>query len=369
MRLAIDVRALMEGRRTGVEEYTIRIITAMRQTAPQHAYRLFYNAATSVALPPPLASFEQIGLRYPNKFFNASQALLNWPKWDRLVAADCFFVPSFRLVPVSVSMPVVTTVHDLSFERFPEFFSRKRRLWHTAMRPRQLMANSDQLIAVSATTAHDLESLYGVAPSKIAVIHSGLTPLDVSARNSITYVRGHYRLPPHYLLFFGTLEPRKNIVSIIQAFSAVAARIPHDLVIAGSPGWLMRALEAAIAASKARERIHLIGFVEEIDKWSLYAGADLFVYPSFYEGFGFPPLEALVSGTPVVTSNNSSLPEIVGKWATLVDPYNVGELAHVILELLQQPVRVSPDVQHAIQQEYSWVRAATATLRVIESVT
>lgn len=369
MKIAIDVRALMEGRRTGVEEYTVQVTQALKAVAPQHQYVLFYNAAKPVQLPPQLSSFEQFGLRYPNKIFNAAQGVLHWPKWDQLVEADCFFIPNFRPFALSIATPLVTTVHDLSFEHFPEFYSRKRRLWHTVMQSRALMENSDHLIAVSEATARDVESRYGISRRKISVIHSGVAPLELSRRNSISYVRHKYHLSKPYLLFFGTLEPRKNIVSIIQAFSTAAASIPHDLVVAGSPGWLMQAIDNAAAHSPVRERIHVIKLVDEADKWSLYAAADLFVYPSFYEGFGFPPLESLVSGTPVITSYNSSLPEIVGKWATLVDPYNVGELAGVIKELLAQPTRVSPAVQQEILTHYSWRNTAERTLEVIESVT
>lgn len=368
MRLAIDVRSLMEGRHSGVEEYTTQIITALKRYAPGHEYILFYNAARPVRLPLALRGFRTVALRYPNKAFNAAQASLRWPKWNRFVQADCFFVPSLRLLPVASNIPVVTTVHDLSFERFPEFFSWWRRRWHQLMQPRLLMENSDQLIAVSQATARDLIDVYGIAREKISVIHSGISPRPLAQRNSRTFVRQKYQLPPAYLLYFGTLEPRKNIISIIKAYSAIADQISQHLVIAGARGWLTKELDAAIAQSQVADRIHVIGFIEEADKWSLYTGADLFVYPSFYEGFGFPPLEALVSGTPVVTSHNTALPEIVGKWATLVDPYQPGELAGVMRELLHEPARVSAATQQEILTEYSWASAATKTIEVIESV-
>lgn len=367
MKIAIDVRSLMEGRHTGVEEYTIRICLALQRYAPEHTYSLFYNAARPFPLPPLLCALPVQSFRYPNKIFNGLQALAHWPRWDHLVAADCFFVPTFRLLPVSANTPVVTTVHDLSFERFPEFFSLKRRLWHRFMQPRRLMEKSARLIAVSRATAHDVASLYGIAPDKITVVHSGIDALPVTARSSLAYVRHKYHLPPAYLLYVGTLEPRKNITSIIRAFTLQAAHLPHHLVIAGRPGWLTSATLRAVAASTHRDRIHVIGFVDEADKWSLYAGADLFIYPSFYEGFGFPPLESLVAGTPVVTSYNSSLPEIVGAWATLVNPDDPAELAAVLPELLRHPQRVSPAVQQAILEQFSWAKTARQTSAVIES--
>ena len=120
--------------------------------------------------------------------------------------------------------------------------------------------------------------------------------------------------------------------------------------------------------SRMKSRIHLIGFVSEEDKWELYKLADLFVYPSLYEGFGFPPLEALMSGTPVITSNNSSLPEVVGEWATLIDPFDTAELALVMKELLNDLPEVEESVSRAIKEKYSWDRAARETLEVIEGV-
>ena len=219
----------------------------------------------------------------------------------------------------------------------------------------------------------DLTQLYGIAPDKISVVHSGVRTSAQPLFSSASWRKergqlGKYNLPEKFVLYLGTLEPRKNVVSIIRAFDAIAQRVPHDLVIAGSRGWLMREVDVAYRQARWRGRIHFVGFVPEADKQSLYAAADLFVYPSLYEGFGFPPLEALLAGTSVITSNNSSLPEIVGEWATLINPYDVGELALVMRELLVTPQRLSEEVRGAIARQYSWDRAAQATLAIIEGV-
>lgn len=368
MRLAIDIRSLMEGRHSGVEEYTVQIINAFMRVAPQHEYHLFYNAARAVSLPPLPAAAQFHRFRYPNKILNAAQWISGQPRWDRLVAADCFFMPSLRLIPLAADTPLVTTVHDLSFVRFPEFFSWRRRLWHRFMRPRHLMHASTRLIAVSHATARDLIDLYGISGDAISVIHSGVAEEQPPSSAAIAAVRQTYQLPARFILYFGTLEPRKNIPAIVEAFSAVAANLPHHLVLAGSRGWLTKALDDAIKQSPLRERIHLPGFIAQKDKAALYAAADVFVYPSFYEGFGFPPLESLVAGTPVITSSNSSLSEIVGDWASLVDPYDVGELALVLREHLHEPSRVPVAVRQAVQQRYRWDRAGQHTLQVLEKV-
>lgn len=364
MRIAIDIRSLMDGRLSGVEVYTINIIRALLKYAPQHEYHLFYNAAQAVRLPDFGQSVQLHAFRYPNKLLNASQWLLNKPRWDALVSADCFFVPSLRLMPLSLEKPLVTTVHDISYEHFPHFFSSKRRLWHHMMRTRTLLERSDHLIAVSEATARDIHDVYKIDPTKISVIYSGIT-LDTARSINI---QKKYKLPEKYILFMATLEPRKNVISIIRAFSAIAHLIPQHLIIGGARGWLTKDIDTALAQSVARERIHVRGFIAEKDKATVYSLADLFVYPSFYEGFGFPPLEALACGTPVVTSYNSSLPEVVGQWATLIDPYDPTELAAVLQQFLVQPRRVSGTVQQIIYERYSWEKTARHTVQVIESV-
>lgn len=368
MRIAIDVRSLMEGRLSGVEEYTVQIIRALLRVAPQHEYRLFYNAFRAVQISNFGPGATLHGWRFPNKIFNTAQWLLAQPRWDYLIKADVFFIPNVRLVPLSPGVPVVTTVHDLSFERFSEFFDYRRRLWHRVMSPQKLIARSQHVIAVSEHTKHDVMGLYGAGEEKISVVYSGVNPSPYKGEGKVRLSK--YNLPPKFLLFLGTLEPRKNVPSIIRAFTAIANSIPQDLVIAGTPGWLAGAIDRAIAeaAPAIRQRIYVPGFIAEEDKTALYAAADVFVYPSFYEGFGFPPLEALLAGTPVITSFNSALPEVVGEWATLVDPYNVSELALVMKELALDLPEVTEATKQQIREKYSWDVAATQTIQVLEDV-
>ena len=301
----------MEGRLSGVEQYTTQLLHALLARGRQHEWHLFYNSAQAVSLPTFAGRSVTVhGFRYPNRLFNASQLLAGWPHWDTLVPADVVFVPNVRLAPISSATPLVVTAHDLSFEHFPEFYSMRRRLWHQVMRPRYLMHNADQVIAVSESTKQDVVEQYGIAADTVRVIHSGLTsPVPLSGGQQAA-VLDRFHLYRRFALFIGTFEPRKNIPSIIEAYSAIADQVEHDLVLAGSPGWLTGPIKQALAASPVRDRIHYLGFVSNEEKSALYRLADLFVYPSFYEGFGFPPLEALAAGTPVITSHNSSLPEV-----------------------------------------------------------
>jgi glycosyltransferase involved in cell wall biosynthesis len=371
MHIAIDVRSLMGTRHSGVEEYTTQIIKAMSVAAPLHTYHLFYNSARAVRLPAFRENVVVHPFRYPNKGFNALQWLFRAPRWDKMLRQhiDVVFVPNPRLVPLSYTVPLVTVAHDVSFERFPEFLTLRRRLWHALMRPRELMQRSDHVIAVSEHTKRDLVEVYGLNSNTISVVYPGVRSEDARVRPlDVRKVVSKYKLPSRFLLFVGTMEPRKNIGGVIAAFSAIANRISQDLVIAGEQGWKMRQLVSEVASSPYADRIHVIGFVEEEDKNALYAAADLFVYPSFYEGFGFPPLEAMLSGTPSIVSFNSSLPEVVGEWATLVDPYNTPQIASVLEELLASPARVPATVQQEIREKYSWERAGRETVKILESV-
>ncbi len=369
MHIAIDVRSLMEGRHSGVEEYTIRIIEALSRIAASHTYHLFYNSAKKVTLPKFRENVVVHGFQYPNKIINTAQLICSRPRWDDMlpVKIDVVFVPNPRLTPLSYGVPLVTTVHDLSFERFPEFLTMKRRMWHTLMRPRLLLQNSDHVIAVSEHTKEDVVHLYGIDPKKISIIYSGVSSTAVSP-GDVQRIKRTYNLPEKFLLFVGTQEPLKNIAGVTDAYTAIAHNVPHHLVIAGEQGWKTAQLAQSIHSSAYADRIHSIGFVPEAEKSALYAAADVFVYPSFYEGFGFPPLEAMLAGTPAVVSFNSSLPEITGEWATMVDPYNTPQLASVLQEILLNPNRVPESIRVAIREKYSWEKAAEQTIKVLESV-
>jgi glycosyltransferase involved in cell wall biosynthesis len=371
MHIAIDVRSLMEGRHSGVEEYTTQIIRAMSVCSPKHTYHLFYNSAKEVTLPSFRENVVVHSFGYPNKVLNASQLLFRAPRWDKLVGQhiDVLFVPNPRLTPISPQLPLVTVAHDVSFEYFPEFLTLRRRMWHHLMRPRELFRRSDHIIAVSEHTKWDLVDAYAINPHAIDVVYSGVRPAAAPVRPmDVQKVTRIYNLPSRFLLFMGTMEPRKNILGVVEAFSAIAGHVEQHLVIAGEAGWKMDSLHKKIQSLPYSDRIHMVGYVHEHDKDALYSAADLFIYPSFYEGFGFPPLEALLAGTPSVVSFNSSLPEVVGQYATMVDPYNTSQIASVLQELLVSPQRVPVRVQQEIREKYSWDRAGRETVKILESV-
>lgn len=381
MRIGIDIRCLAEGKRTGVEEYVISLLEELFRQDRKNEYILFFNAWKHRhadfrwAEAHPRVSLK--AFRFPNKLLNLSLWYFRYPKLDKLLGGtDIFFVPNLNFVAVSRETKLVVTAHDLSFELFPEAFSWYTRLWHYLINFRKLLRRADRVIAVSRSTRDDLMRYYGLAPSKITTIPNGVSErFVVMSRNDpqLLAVKEKYSLPYGFILSLGTFEPRKNLLALLRAYEAlwesnpIAAKYP--LVLAGSPGWKSEPLFEAIEASPAKANILLPGFIADVDKPALYNLASLFVYPSLYEGFGFPPLEALASGTPVIVSHSSSLPEVVGDAGLMVDPYRPDELRQALEALLtDRDLREKLQGRAVVQApKFSWRQCAQTTLQLFQS--
>lgn len=380
MKIGIDIRSLAGGKQSGVEEYVRGLLREVFIAGKEHEFILFFNAWGKVE--PDLAFVEGLPhvtlkrFRIPNKLLNFALWYLRYPKLDRLIGGvDVFFMPNMNFAAVSKAVKLIVTVHDLSFEWFPETFSWKQRLWHYMVNLRGLLRRADKVIAVSRSTATDVIKRYHLPEEKVEVILSGVNdmfhPLD---RNDIRLieVQKKYKLPYRFILSLGTLEPRKNLVSLVQAYevfhqTAVGEAVKYELVIAGSPGWKCEELLATIRRSPVRHHIHLLGFVDEQDKAALYTLSSVFVYPSFYEGFGFPPLEALTCGIPVIASHSASLPEVVGNAGILIDPYRPDEILQALRQVLSDKGLSALLAERAkVQKElFSWERSAAAFIGLL----
>lgn len=373
MRIGVDIRSLASGRQSGVESYVTAFLDAVVAAHPQHEFVLFFNAYRDI--PVDLTWAERHPnvtvrrFRIPNKLLNLAIWYCGRPRIDRLLGGvDVLFLPNINFCAVSDAARLVITMHDLSFVHYPQTFSLRRRLWHAFVNPRRLARRADAIVAVSAATADDVALTYHVPAAKVHVIRSAVgdrfRPVD---RNdlSLVEVRRRYRLPYRFILFLGTVEPRKNIVSLVTAFEALCRRHPgaYDdlhLVVAGMAGWRDEAIHAAVASSPLRDRIHMIGSVDEADKNALYGLASVFAYPSFFEGFGFPPLEAMACGVPVVTSNATSLPEVVGDGALMIDPDRPEELMHALHAVLSDRDLAAELVRRGLRRAmaFSWEESA-----------
>lgn len=275
--------------------------------------------------------------------------------------------------PLSFNMPFkkIITVHDIIPVLFPDTFDFPISLLHRYFLPKTL-ENAEKIITVSNCTKEDILSYYNVSPEKIKVIHNAVNErFKPQESQEIGKVRNRYGLNFPFILYVGTLEPRKNIPIILKALHEIRIKnLDYKLVIAGKKGWKYKEIFDTIDALNLHNDVVFTGYVLDEDLPALYSAADLFVYPSLYEGFGLPPLEAMACGTPVITSNTSSLPEVVGGAGITVDPYDVDILADSIYRVLSDQKLKERMVEKGLDRakEFSWKRCAIETLKVYDEV-
>lgn len=374
MNIGIDIRVLGSRTKSGIEEYTENLVQEMLTLDSGIKYKFFYTSHKN-RLPDyewlQLSNVQMFDYKIPSKVLFASSYIFNSPKIDELIeGADVFFSPHFLRTPLSGQCRRVTTFHDLSYVHYPDFFSWQGRLWHgIGMRPSVQSRFTDKIIAVSESTQKDLISQYDIDPAKIKVIYSGIAK-DIFRpdEESLKKFRKENNLPQKFILYLGKLEPRKNIVNLIRAFNIVQSKMKDThLVIAGSKGWLYEDIFKEIGESPANNKIIVKDYVPNDLRSYYYALASVFAYPSFFEGFGFPPLEAMACGTPVVVSNRSSLPEVVGKCALMINPGDTNELADALLKILRdKELRITLSERGIIKsREFNWKKTAEETLEYI----
>ncbi len=274
------------------------------------------------------------------------------------------------LPPTRGRTRTLLTVHDLSFVRVPDAASPRLKAYLDAVVPASV-ARADHVLADSSATKTDLIELYGTAADKITVLYSGVDahfkPVDATA---IAKVREKYGLADtRYILSVGTLQPRKNYSRVIQALARVRGTgADLHFAIAGGAGWLEAEMQRTIARTGLERFVHLLGFVEDGDLPALYGGARALLMPSLYEGFGLPVLEAMACGTPVITSDVSSLPEVAGEAALLVDPYDVAALAKAIERVENDSTLRTRLISAGSQQagRFTWEKSARQLKRVYD---
>ena len=346
MKIGIDVRSLAQGKKTGVEEYTQNILTAIFELDDKNEYVLFFNKWNNKHIDFSWAlKYDNVSLKQykiPNKLLNFSLWFLRYPKLDKLCGGvDIFFMPNNNFCALSKNVKLFLTVHDLSFEHFKKTFSLKRRIWHYLVNPRALAGRADVIFAVSESTKIDLCQTYKIKCDKIIVAKNGLTfSKNKYTRNSLEVIdfKQKHNLPYNFILYFGTIEPRKNIVNIIEAYNNLRKNnknISHSLVIAGARGWNSGDIYDAINNSKYFDEIIVLENVSEKQKMILYTLASVFIYPSFFEGFGFPPCEAIACGTPTIVSHSTSLPEIVQTNALMINPSHIEEIVCAMKNIIK----------------------------------
>lgn len=374
MLIGVDASAALRARRTGTERYALEIIQhllALPEAEP-HQWRLYVDHQPSGE--EPWAS----GTLSPNGELRVLPARRMWT--HRALAAevlrhppDLFFVPSHVLpfvLPPRRLPPAVVTVHDLGYHYFPNAHTWQQRLY-VDLGTRWSVAAARRVIAISQATADDLKRILRTPAQKIRVIHEAASALPTSTLQAIAATRERYALPPRYALYVGTLQPRKNLARLIAAYEQLCNRgVDFDLVLAGNAGWLSEEIISQAKQSPYAERIHLPGYVSEDDLPALISGARLFAFPSLYEGFGLPILEAQSRGVPVMSGKGSSLPEVAGDAALYVDPTDVDSIAQAMLRLSRDEALRQQLIEAGYRnvQRFSWAKAAAETMAVFEEV-
>ncbi len=365
MSIYLDVSAAVH-RRAGLGRYAESLVRAL---VPELGDRLalFYNQEHGVD---PLAGLEAVPARTVALGYKPWRMLvwlghLSRFSFGRLVPDAALFHATEHLLLPLRDCPTVLTVHDLIFRRLPEHHKPLNR-WYLRWALPLYCRRADQVIAVSEATRQDLIAAYDLPPEKVRVIHEAAAPrFRPTSDAAQTEVRARYGLPARYLLFVGTLEPRKNLTRLLRVWTPLrrSGEVP-PLVLVGARGWLIDAFFAALEQNECREDVILPGYIADEDLPAVYGGATALAFPSLYEGFGLPPLEAMACGTPVACSNVSSMPEVVGNAAVTFDPRDDAAMTEALRRIVGDP-DLRADLRarglcRAIQ--FSWDRAAHETV-------
>ena len=295
-----------------------------------------------------------------------------WSAWTfpRALKEDGIQVAHVQYtIPPRMPCPTITTIHDVSFKRFPEFFRLKDRLilnWAV----RRASKKAARIIVPSEHTKNELVQLYRMDPDKIAITYEGVDaqfrPMDRNVTRAL--VGGKYGIRTPFVLTLGVIQPRKNLGRLLEGFAMLKGNLEseHKLVIVGKHGWKEADFGRRIAELGLGEEVVLTGYVPHGDLPALYSAADVFVYPSVYEGFGLPPLEAMACGTPVITGDCSSMPEVVGEAGLMVDPYDPNAFAEAMARILASESLRAEMSRRGIAQskKFSWDKMAQETMEV-----
>ncbi len=369
MRICLDISPAVH-RHAGIGRYTHELLAALTVFDHANEYCAFYNAPRgNERLDTPLDRLPSHTIRLSAKRLRLRVLLAHFcgialDRW--LPPCDVFHATDYLLPPLRRAASVLT-IYDLTFRFFPEHHLPLNRWYLSLMVPR-FAQRASAIIAISENTRRDLAQRMQIPPEKVTVTYLGVNPVfrPMDDAVGLARVRQKYHLPARFILYFGTVEPRKNLLTLLDAYRALLARddaLP-DLVIAGRKGWLHQPVLQRVRELGLDARVQFTEWVDENDAPALMNAASVFVYPSLYEGFGLPPLEAMACGTPVVCSNASSLPEVVGDGGILVEPRDAGALAGAVERVLaDQPLRADLRARGLAQaRKFSWERTARETL-------
>lgn len=370
MHIAIDAHSV-GAKLGGNETYAINLIEALAEIDQDNLYTLYVTKQSAI---------ERFTNRWHN--FQVRRTLPHTP----LVRIPITLTRELRRHPVDVlhvqytappfaPCPIVTTIHDLAFEHLPQTFN--RRSWmQLRLTVRHTARRAAHIITVSEYSRQDISTTYGVEPARITVTPEAAAShfVPVTNESELKRVRKSYGIQRDYILSLCSIQPRKNLVRLIEAYSDLRQAHPDvplpQLVLAGKKGWLENEIFRSAELSPFKSDILFTGYVPDTDLPALYSAAICFAYPSYFEGFGLPVLEAMQCGTPVIAGNRTSLPEIVGNTGILFDPFSKEELSRALALLINDPsVRTALRLQGIERAKiFNWLTTARSTLQVYEQI-
>ncbi len=382
MRILVDIRHLGQ-KQSGVGQYTTHLLRALFEIDQENEYVLFSSGSQKP--PEEILRFTQddkraknrrwshLHLPTPNKLLNLRTVFLKHPtlNWRVHEPVDLIFLPNLNITALPDDIPTVLTVHDLSFHFYPEFYSKKMRLWHTFAEPKRLITQAKSIITPSSSTKQDVHAVFEKPEDQITTIAHGVDPRFHPMMEARDHgVRSRLKLPKQFALYVGTIEPRKNLLGLVEGIKQFRDRTHQNLhlVLAGKWGWKSHNLRRRLWKSDVSDWVHQTGYLPAEDLGALYRSASVFTWPSFYEGFGLPVLEAMASGTPILTSHTSSLPELTHGAAVMIDPYNTTDIAEALRGILgsntlQKQLR---QLGLARAKEFAWEITAKKTVEVFK---
>src|ERR1700730_1283779 len=378
MRIAIDYTAATR-QAAGIGNYVRSLVDAMLAQDDTNQYTLLTSGRPPHERPFPTAqNVRGRSLVIPDRCLN-----ILWYRWRLPISAtfftgqvDIYHGPDFVLPPLNGHTHKIVTVHDLAFIEHPESAVPQVAAYLKKVVP-EAIAAADVVASISQTTRQTLIDYFHTPPEKITIIPNGIRSYFRRVTDPVLLeaTRHKFGLKSPLVLGVGTQQPRKNHLGLIKAFHKAASSSnkqsrPAMLALAGGSGWLYEETQQAVAELKLEKKVRFLGHVSDLELMLLYSLADVFVFPSFYEGFGVPPLEAMACGTPVITSNISSLPETAGDAALLVDPHKPGEIANAITRILENP-QLQEDLRqkgYARASHFTWVRSAQKMLSIYQQL-
>ena len=374
MRICLDISPAVH-HRAGIGRYARELAAALAELETQDHFAAFYNRASVARLEPPFDRFRCLPLDQGDKPWRlrVMWAYLLGIFQDRLFPGVDLFHATDHLLPRLSRIRTVFTLHDLTFRLYPQTHSRWNRWFLTLMMPRFLRA-ADAVIADSESTRRDAVRLYGIDAAAIQVIYPGVSAhfRPIQPEDTVRVCQRH-GLPQPFFLYVGTIEPRKNLIRLLEAYSEVKRSLSGSmpkLVMVGKKGWLYGDFDRKLSSLGLEGEVVFPGHLPDADLPAVYSAAAVFVYPSLYEGFGLPPLEAMACGAPVICSNTSSLPEVVGEAAITVNPDDGQALAEAMRRVLGDN-RVKAELGAKGRERasrFTWRKTAEATLDLYRSV-